>query len=81
MVTNAPAACAAALANGAQVLRSVPVVGRLVDLLPVPASDVPALEQDGARSVTTPQHHANGDLRSQRVDPDDPDDPDRGWLH
>ncbi len=81
MVANAPAACAAALANGAQLLRSVPVVGRLVDLVPVPASEGPTKDEEGARPVATSQPRANGNIRSRPTEPDSPDDPDRGWLH
>jgi hypothetical protein len=79
IVSNAPAACAA-LASGADMLRGVPVVGRLVELVPLPA---PPTEPSGTRAAT-PTHaldrHGNGTARTVVVDPT-ASGPDGGWVH
>ncbi|MCC6849576.1 MAG: hypothetical protein IT294_13825 [Deltaproteobacteria bacterium] len=70
--SNAPAACAV-LASGAGMLRSVPVVGRLLDLVPVP---------EGGRSASRPpEGHVNGAGRPSSADADEPKGPDGGWVH
>jgi hypothetical protein len=78
MAANAPAACAAALANASALLRNVPVVGHLIELVPTP----PALESGAPKNTghadAPSNHHTNGNARAVIVDPDDPD---RGWLH
>lgn len=72
VTAKAPAACAV-LTSGAELLRSVPLVGRLVDLVPIPEAARPA--------ERAPRHHANGAVRPVVVDPDEPDGPDGGWVH
>jgi hypothetical protein len=73
---NAPTACAA-LASGAEALRAVPVVGRLVDLVPAPFTR----PTDASRSGPTVEsaHHRNGIVRPTVVDPGP--GPDGGWVH
>lgn len=70
MTANAPTACAA-LVSGAELLRGVPVVGRLVELMPGPAA--PPKVPD--RAVPPPDHHTNGVTNSSGTDPEG------GWLH
>jgi len=74
VTANAPAAIAL-LATGAELLRSVPVVGRLVELMPPaePPKPVPP-----PRSI--PPVHTNGTAHTAR-DPDEISDPDGGWIH
>lgn len=74
---NAPAACTV-LATGVELLRGVPVLGRLVELVPVPASARP---DPGATQPHTADPQTNGVLRPAVVDPDEPDGPDGGWMH
>lgn len=74
ITTNAPGALAV-LASGAELLRAVPLVGRLVDLVPKPAAP-PEPEPD-----RVPRHHTNGSSRPIIVDADDQDGPDGGWVH
>lgn len=74
VTANAPTALAL-LATGAELLRSVPVVGRLVELMP-PAE--PPKPQPPPRSIPTP--HTNGTVHAAR-DPDEISDPDGGWIH
>jgi hypothetical protein len=65
---HAPAACTV-LTSGAELLRSVPVVGRLVDLVPArPTGE-------------SPDAHANGAARPIVVDAGEPTGPDGGWVH
>jgi hypothetical protein len=70
MTANAPAACAA-LASGAELLRGVPVVGRLVELMPVP----PGSPKIPDPTVPPPDHHTNGAADRSGSDPEG------GWLH
>ena len=78
---NAPAACTL-LASGAELLRGVPVVGRLVDLVPVPSS---APSPEGRkRPGAPPNGHAAGN--GWAADGDVPPDPEDGepsgkWIH
>ena len=74
VTANAPAAIAL-LATGAELLRNVPVVGRLVELMPPaePPKPVPP-----PRSI--PPVHTNGTAHTAR-DPDEISDPDGGWIH
>ena len=74
VTASAPAAFAL-LATGAELLRGVPVVGRLVELMP-PADPPPS--PPATRSL--PPGHANGTHPIAR-DPDEISDPDGGWLH
>ena len=74
VTANAPAALAL-LATGAELLRSVPVVGRLVELMP-PGD--PPKPPPLPRSI--PAGHTNGTAHSAR-DPDEISDPDGGWIH
>ena len=75
MAANAPAAVAL-LANGADMLRGVPIVGRLVELMP---PGEPAVERQPPS--TSPRHHTNGVARTIPIDPDEVNDPDGGWVH
>ncbi|MCC6763739.1 MAG: hypothetical protein IT293_03670 [Deltaproteobacteria bacterium] len=70
--SNAPGACAM-LASGAELLRSVPVVGRLVDLVPVPDAAPPEPPRR--------EGYGNGAVRPPVVDADEPNGPDGGWVH
>lgn len=72
LTSSAPAAMAI-IASGAELLRSVPVVGRLVDLVAVAEPPPP-----GAPSA---RRHTNGAVRPVLVDPDEPSGPDGGWVH
>lgn len=72
MQANAPAACAL-LAGGAELLRSVPLVGRLVDLVPMPEA--------APRSEPRSEGHTNGAVRPVVVDTESPRGPDGGWVH
>ena len=74
---NAPVACTV-LATGMDLLRGVPVLGRLADLVPTPASSRPAARPAPPRSA---EPHANGVVRPVVVDPEEPDGPDGGWMH
>lgn len=74
VTANAPAAIAL-LATGAELLRNVPVVGRLVELMP-PADPKPPAQPP--RSI--PTTHTNGTVHTAR-DPDEISDPDGGWIH
>jgi len=74
VTASAPTALAL-LATGAELLRGVPVVGRLVELMP-PAEPPPSSEK--TRSL--PPGHTNGTHPIAR-DPDEISDPDGGWLH
>ena len=71
---KAPGALAA-LASGAELLRAVPLVGRLVDLVPLP--EAPPAPPPERASL----HHTNGSSRPIVVDADDPGPPDGGWMH
>lgn len=75
MTANAPTACAA-LATGADLLRGVPLVGRLVDLVPARTSGV-ATER--VHAPAAPDHHANGFVSPSVVEPGP--GPDGGWVH
>jgi hypothetical protein len=72
MSANAPIACAL-LATGTELLRSVPVVGRLVDLVPTAPK--------GSGSGGSDARPANGSAASIVVDPVQSRDPDGGWVH
>lgn len=74
VTANAPSAIAL-LATGAELLRGVPVVGRLVELMP-PAE--PPKPPPLPRSI--PTAHTNGTAHTAR-DPDEISDPDGGWIH
>jgi hypothetical protein len=64
MTANAPTACAA-LVSGAELLRGVPVVGRLVELMPGPAA--PPKVPD--RAVPPPTIIPTGSLNSSEPTP------------
>lgn len=72
LTSNAPAAIAI-LASGAELLRSVPVVGRIVDLV--------AVAEPPAREERAPHGHTNGAVRPMVIEPDDQNGPDGGWVH
>lgn len=74
ITAKAPGALAA-LASGAELLRAVPLVGRLVDLVPLPEAPPPPPSERASL------HHTNGSSRPIVVDPDDPGAPDGGWMH
>ncbi len=74
---NAPAACTV-LASGAEILRGVPVLGRLVDLVPLPGGPPPTAHGPRARPADP---STNGVVRTVVVDSDEPDGPDGGWMH
>ena len=76
MSANAPIACAL-LATGTELLRSVPVVGRLADLVPGPAQPPPAADPGRPPG----ERHANGSVPPIVVDPSRATDPDGGWVH
>ncbi len=76
MTTNAPVACAL-LASGTELLRSVPLVGRLVDLVPVPPTPRTRLEP----AAPSREPHANGSARPIVVEPERSTDPGGGWIH
>ena len=82
MTANAPVACAL-LAGGAELLRGVPVVGRLVDLLPTPLTSTGA--QGYGRCEATANGHAHGNGRSAtsepQVEPLDEGEPNGKWFH
>lgn len=68
VTANVPAALA--------LLRGVPLVGRLVELMPPaapPQRDHPA--------AGPPSGHTNGTVHSVTSDPDEIGDPDGGWIH
>lgn len=71
LTSNAPTAMAI-IAGGAELLRSVPVVGRIVDLVTV---EPPRPEEP------TSHRHTNGAVRPVAIDPDEPSGPDGGWVH
>jgi len=73
---NAPTACAA-LASGAELFRGVPLVGRLVDLVPAPSARANPAGHDAA--TAPPEPRANGLVRPAAVDPGP--GPDGGWMH
>jgi hypothetical protein len=82
MTANAPAACAFLVSNGAELLRGVPVVGRLVDLIPRPfvPSDPSPRPSQPPRPATAP---VNGrvpevDLEGEASDPEGPGGT---WVH
>lgn len=74
VTATAPAALAL-LATGAELLRSVPVVGRLVELMP-PVE--PPKPMPPPRSILPT--HGNGTAHAAR-DPDEISDPEGGWIH
>jgi hypothetical protein len=76
VTANAPTALAL-LATGADLLRSVPVVGRLVELMPPVEPPKPA-PPPLPRSI--PPTHGNGTAHAAR-DPDEISDPEGGWIH
>ena len=82
MTANVPVACAL-LAGGAELLRGVPVVGRLVDLVPTPFASTGA--QGCGRREATATDHANGKGRTAggeaQVGPLDEGEPDGKWFH
>ena len=82
MTANVPVACAL-LAGGAELLRGVPLLGRLVDLVPTPCPSAGAQEYDRRETATT--GHANGKGRTAgdeaRVEPLDESEPNGKWLH
>ncbi len=71
---NAPTA-SAALASGAEVLRRVPLVGRLVDLVPAPSTRA----SSGGGATVAPGPRSNGVVRPTVIDPGQ--GPDGGWVH
>jgi hypothetical protein len=81
MTAQAPAACAALAASGAELLRGVPVVGRLVDLVPLPAPAEGGGPNGEGRAALPADHHGNGTVQQVTADPDSPSDLDEGWLH
>jgi hypothetical protein len=63
----------AAITSRAELLRAVPLVGRLVDLVPTappPHEPPPA-----------PRRHSNGATRQSVGEADEPSGPDGGWVH
>ncbi len=74
VTASAPAALAL-LVTGAELLRGVPVVGRLAELMP-PAEPPPSAPEPRP----LPSGHTNGTNPGAR-DPDEITDPDGGWLH
>jgi hypothetical protein len=76
MSANAPLACAL-LATGTELLRSVPVVGRLADLVPPP----PKPRETAGSERPTGERHANGAAAPIVVDASPTKDPDGGWVH
>jgi hypothetical protein len=76
MTASAPTACAA-LASSAELLRGIPLLGRLVDLVPSPRSSGVASER--GHTAGRPDHHANGFTRPTGVEPGP--GPDGGWVH
>ena len=76
VMTNAPVACAL-LASGAELLRSVPVVGRLADLVPVPPAE-------RGRPAEPANGHAAGNGwtadSEAEVEPED-GEPNGKWIH
>jgi hypothetical protein len=80
MTTNAPAACSI-LTSGAELLRGVPVLGRLVDL--VPAAAPPAPRPAGRKRPGEANGRSGGNGRPDRdvrVDPED-GEPNGKWIH
>ncbi|MEB2284752.1 MAG: hypothetical protein B6D46_13390 [Polyangiaceae bacterium UTPRO1] len=69
---HAQAACAL-IAGGAEVLRSVPVVGRLAALVPASEAPPPGSER--------PPGRANGVGRPVAAEAGEPTGPDGGWIH
>jgi hypothetical protein len=76
MAAKAPLACAL-LATGTELLRGVPVVGRLADLVSTPAK-APDAAEPGRPAGERP---ANGSAPPIIVDPSRMTDPDGGWVH
>ena len=78
VTTNAPAPCAF-LASGAELLRGLPIVGRLVDLvatpsIPTDAARVPPLREDNG--------HANGRTAAVEIQAESLDgEPNGKWIH
>jgi hypothetical protein len=64
------------LAGGIDLLRGVPLIGRLAELLPPAAPPEP----DRGPVRPTPSRD-NGHRRTRPRDPDTASDPDRGWVH
>jgi hypothetical protein len=80
VTANAPAACAI-LTSGAELLRGVPIVGRLAELVPAPA---PAPRPAGRKRPGAPVNGRSGGNgrpgRDVQVDPDD-GAPTGKWIH
>lgn len=76
MTANAPVAWAL-LTSGAELLRGLPIVGRLVDLVPGPPGSANGHGTPGAG----PAPHANGVVHPTIVAPEKTTDPDGGWMH
>jgi hypothetical protein len=74
---NAPAACAI-ITSGTELLRGVPVIGRLVDLMPTPPSAAapPGRKRPGA----PPNGNGRGAGRPVRAEPED-GEPNGKWIH
>ena len=78
VTTNAPAACAF-LASGAELLRGVPVVGRLVDL--VPTLPMPTDAQQ-SHLICNGNGRAKGRTTGVEVQVEPPDgEPNGKWIH
>ena len=78
VTSNAPAACTF-LASGAELLRGVPVVGRLVDLVPRPSMPTGA---QPAQPIRNGNGHANGRTTGVEVQVEPPDgEPNGKWIH
>jgi hypothetical protein len=76
LTSAAPAAACSLLASGAELLRAVPVIGWLADLVPGAVSQ-PARS---GRKGPLPAHHGNGFVRPVVVAPH-PDNDTDGWIH
>lgn len=77
VASSAPIALAL-VATGADLLRSIPLVGRVVDLVPnLPGAQPPAQKLPSSPDTNG---HAHPRLRIVELDPDD-DTPDGKWVH